>query len=167
MFRPLLLAAALCVFAAPALAQETASEPSRLKLGLGYFDVFDDSGAADVKVELHSSREWAKIHPWIGLEANTDGGIWGGFGFAADLDLSEQWVFTPSTSVGLWHEGDSKDLGGAVEFRSGAELAYKFGGGHRLGLEITHMSNASIYDENPGAEVISLNYHLPLNAFGQ
>lgn len=188
MFRPLLAAAFIGLCAAPAFAQEqsipqdpfsgynaqepaaggdSSSEPARLKLGVGYFDIFDDNDAFDVKAEIHSNREWAMIHPFIGLDVNSDGGIWGGFGLAADLDLSDQWVVTPSTSVGLWHEGNSKDLGGVIEFKSGLELAYKFGGGHRLGMELTHTSNASIYDENPGAEVLSVNYHLPLDAFSQ
>jgi lipid A 3-O-deacylase len=152
------------VAAAPAMAGD---EPARLKLGVGYYDVFDDQNALDVKAEIHSSREWWIVHPWVGLEANSDGGIWGGFGIAADLKLSEQWIITPSTSVGLYGEGDSKDLGGVVQFRSGLELAYKFENAHRLGLELTHMSNASIYDSNPGTEVISVNYHMPLSAFGQ
>jgi hypothetical protein len=64
--------------------------------------------------------------------------------------------------VGAYHEGNGKDLGGTLEFRSGLELAYRFDDRSRLGLEISHRSNASIYEDNPGEETLMVFYHLPL-----
>ncbi|HID90986.1 TPA: hypothetical protein EYP44_03395, partial [Candidatus Bathyarchaeota archaeon] len=39
-----------------------------------------------------------------------------------------------------------KDLGGALEFRSGIEASYAFENDSRLGVAFNHISNASLYD---------------------
>ena len=49
-----------------------------------------------------------------------------------------------------------------MEFRSSLELAYRFDNRARLGLSFYHLSNASLDDNNPGTEVFSLNYSIPL-----
>ena len=74
-------------------------------------------------------------------------------------------VLSPSFSVGGFHEGDGKDLGGAIEFRSALELAYRFENNARLGVQVGHLSNASIYDSNPGEEFVILNYSIPVTVF--
>ena len=71
-------------------------------------------------------------------------------------------MLTPSLAAGLYEDGDGKDLGHIVEFRSSLELAYRFDNRARLGLSFYHLSNASLDDNNPGTEVFSLNYSIPL-----
>ena len=52
----------------------------------------------------------------------------------------------------IYGEGDGKDLGHAIEFRSGIEVAYRFDDYSRLGLSFTHISNAGLDERNPGVE---------------
>lgn len=152
---------------APVRAQETSNTANEglysVKLGVGAFDVGDDDNSANFRAELHTNDIWWIFHPFVGVDVNTDGGIWGGAGVAADIDLTNKIAVTPSLAAGLYGEGNSKDLGGALEFRTGVEAAYKMDNGDRVGLELTHMSNAEIYDDNPGAQTVSVNYHVPVS----
>ena len=50
-----------------------------------------------------------------------------------------------------------------LEFRSGIEVAWRFDNRSRLGVEFTHISNAGIYDRNPGTETLTVNYSIPLD----
>ena len=82
--------------------------------------------------------------------------------------ISLDWVFgnfilTPSFAAGLYLDGDGKDLGHAIEFRSALEVSYQFKIRLRLGLMIYHLSNASLSDNNPGTEVLSLGYSVPFS----
>jgi hypothetical protein len=45
------------------------------------------------------------------------------------------------------------------------ELAYRFDNRSRLGLAVSHYSNASIGDTNPGTETATVYYSIPLNSF--
>jgi len=46
--------------------------------------------------------------------------------------------------------------------RSQLEVAYRFDGRSRLGLSISHYSNAGLGDDNPGTESLMVNYSVPL-----
>ena len=63
---------------------------------------------------------------------------------------------TPFTGASIFEEGDGKDLGGTVEFRSGFEISYRFDSGSRFGVYFYHLSNARIYDDNPGSNSVGL-----------
>jgi len=58
----------------------------------------------------------------------------------------------------------SKDLGSVLQFESGLEVAYQLDLG-RIGGQISHMSNAGIYEDNPEVELVLLTYSLPLDFF--
>lgn len=96
------------------------------------------------------------LKPTAGLTATEDGNAWVYGGLRLDVQLGQKWVMTPQFSVALYEQGDGKDLGGVLEFRSGFELAYRFDGGQRLGLLFYHLSNAGVYDLNPGSNSLVL-----------
>jgi hypothetical protein len=73
-------------------------------------------------------------------------------------------VLTPSFAAGYYDNGDGVDLGHEVEFRSSIELSYRFDNRTRLGVSFYHLSNASIGDTNPGTEVLSVVYSIPLGS---
>ena len=104
------------------------------------------------------------VKPWAGLEVTSDGAVYGLGGILADIALGPSVRLTPSLGVGAYHDGGGKDLGHTVEFRSQIELAYRFEGGPRLGLAFGHISNASLGDDNPGTEILTLYYMIPLDA---
>ena len=53
-------------------------------------------------------------------------------------------------------DNDHIDLGGPVEFRSSIEVSYALNRWTRLGVYVAHLSNASIYSRNRGAETAGL-----------
>jgi hypothetical protein len=147
------------------IAQADETEPALLALGLGYYDInLRDDEAADFRLEYRSDLALWIVKPWAGLEVTSDGAVYGLGGLLADIALGPRVRLTPSLGVGAYHDGGGKDLGHTVEFRSQIELAYRFEGGQRLGLAFGHISNASLGDDNPGTEILTLYYMIPLES---
>ncbi len=168
--KKLILSASICGFtftATPAFAQDESAESSYLSLGVGIWDVTqDDDMATDLRVEYrHGDPLFWKIKPWGGLEATTDGSIWGGVGVLADFKPAQNIYITPSFGVGLYTDGGSdKDLDHPIEFRSQLEAGYEFDNTHRLGVAFGHISNADLGDDNPGTEILNVYYHMPVGS---
>lgn len=152
--------------AAPALAQESTSSDNQalLSAGVGYYDIMDDDGAADFRLEYRSGHEYFwHVKPWAGIEATSEGSVWGGGGILADIPVGESFYVAPSFGAGLYAQGGSdKDLGSAIEFRSQIEGGIKLDSGPRLGVAFGHISNASIGDKNPGTEILNVYFHIPV-----
>ena len=71
--------------------------------------------------------------------------------------MSEKLKFTPSFAPGIYHEGDGKDLGHALEFKTEIQLSYAVSEKTNLGVSYNHLSNASLGDKNPGANSYMFN----------
>ena len=65
---------------------------------------------------------------------------------------------TPSFTPGLYHEGDGKDLGHMIEFKSEVQLSFDLAKNAELGFSYNHISNASLGDKNPGANSYMFNF---------
>lgn len=144
-----------------------AGSPARpqpmLSFGAGLYDVFDNEQAAEFVLEYrHKKPIFWKIAPLVGVMATTDSAVYGFAGIDADFYLAPRWVLNPNFAVGAYRNGDGKDLGHGLQFRSGLELNYVLADESRLGLAFNHISNASLGDENPGTESLLLNYSIPL-----
>ncbi|HLT79020.1 MAG TPA: acyloxyacyl hydrolase [Ferrovibrio sp.] len=153
-----LLVAALLVI--PSAAR--ADDPAFLALSAGYYDINDNYEAAEARIEYRHDKKFWIFKPFAGVMATTDEAVHGYAGVLVDIYFGRRWVLTPSFAPGLYREGDGKDLGGTIQFRSQLELSYRFDNRSRLGLSINHISNASIYDSNPGTESVALTYAIPL-----
>ena len=66
--------------------------------------------------------------------------------------------FTPSFTPGLYFEGDGKDLGHIIEFKSELQFSLNLFQNSELGLSYNHISNASLGDKNPGAHSYMFNF---------
>lgn len=166
MRRLLLGLAALLATALPAAAEE----PSFVSFGAGYYDLFDDQGAGEARLEYRFAEKDKLFFftPFVGVMATTDAATYGYAGVGIDIFFGPRVVLTPNFAVGLYGDGDGKDLGHAVEFRSGLELAYRFDDYSRLGLSFTHISNAGLDERNPGVESLVLVYSMPFGKlFGE
>ncbi|MEE8500204.1 MAG: acyloxyacyl hydrolase [Kiloniellales bacterium] len=140
-----------------------ADDPSFLTLGLGYFDMNkQDNEAVDFRLEYRHGQKFWIFKPWIGVEATSDGAVYGAAGVLIDVFLGNRFVLTPSFGAGYYEEGDGKDLGHEIEFRSQIEVSYRFDDRSRLGLAFSHISNASIGADNPGVEILNVYYSVPL-----
>lgn len=132
---------------------------------VGYFDVIrNDYNSVQFGAEYRARQLQYSIRPMFGVNATTDGSVYGYAGLNWDAELvKDELYLIPSFAAGLYHKGDGKELGGAIEFRSGIELAYQFSNEHRLGAQFNHISNASIYKHNPGSEAALVTYSIPLD----
>lgn len=129
---------------------------------LGKFDVFDD-GSALFGAEYRGNYVWHNLRPVGGAEVTEDEDIYGFAGIHYDLYLTDDIVVTPNFVAGLYNRHDGKKLGGPIEFRSGIEATYVLPNESRVGAAFNHISNASIYDKNPGAESVLFVYSHPLS----
>jgi lipid A 3-O-deacylase len=137
--------------------------PDAFLVGLGAFDVKDRRSARSggVNLEYRLGRKLFVIGPALGLVANLEGGLYGYFGLYADISLGPV-VISPQVAAGGYSRGNSEDLGGVFEFRETIDLSYRFEDGSELGVRLAHISNAGLYDENPGLEEAYVVYSIPL-----
>jgi hypothetical protein len=136
--------------------------PDVITLGVGAFDAFKtDAVSAEFRAEFRSGRKLTLLGPMVGVLATTDGGVFGYGGLYMDLKIGRV-AITPAGGAGAYRKGGGKALGGTFQFHMGLDLAYLFDGGSRLGLKVTHISNAFLHDSNPGQESLLLTYSLPV-----
>jgi hypothetical protein len=159
--RRLVIAVIWAALALAAPERAAADDPSFLTTGIGVFDIDDDETAGLFEIEYRTDLRLWFIKPLVGAFVTTDGSFYGYGGFNIDLYFGRRWVFSPGFAVGGYAEGDGKDLGHTIEFRSGAELAYRFSNRARLGVGFHHISNASLDDRNPGTEILAITYSIP------
>jgi len=161
--RVLLPALAAALVATAAGAQDAGDDPAFVTVGIGYYDWHqEDDTAVDFRLEYRHGEKYWIFKPWAGVEGTADGAVYGLAGVLVDLFFGRRIVVTPSFGAGLYYEGSGKDLGSVVEFRSQIEIAYRFNDRSRLGLAVSHISNAGIGDDNPGTEIVNLYYSAPL-----
>lgn len=138
----------------------------RLGLAAGAYDVGDYTyDTAEAGVELQLPPVWQdrlprrlSLRPMFGLAGTSDEAVWIYGGLRADVETGSRWLVSPSFAVSLFDEGEGKDLGGVVEFRSAIEGSYRLGAGARIGLTFHHLSNGGLYDHNPGSNSLLLVY---------
>lgn len=147
-----------------ALAQTAELEPSLISLGVGAYDVVEGlDRAVDFRLEYrHANGLWI-FKPWVGIEETSDGAFYGVVGFMSDFYLGRRIVVSPSFGAGAYHDGDGLDLGGVLELRSQLEIAYRFDNHTRLGVAMSHISNAGTGSRNPGTEVVTVYFSIPIS----
>ena len=161
---------ALVAFAAwPAAAQITLGspgDPPHVALGAGAFDITpsnhkDSKTAAEFRGEYRFGDMFWMIAPFVGVQGTSDGAFYGYGGFGVDVNFTPNLVLTPNVAAGYFAPGSGTRLGYPLEFRSGAELAWRFADTSRLGVAVHHISNAGLGKHNPGEQEILLMYSFP------
>ncbi len=155
------LAAALALLGGTIHPHEGAAQDgsAAFQLGVAHFDVDGPAPAAALEVAFQGAEPvlW-RLRPQVGGMVNGDGGAYGYLGLALPWNIGGPVHLTPSFGAGGYRIGDSLDLGSRLEFRSGVRLAVEVADGHRVGLFLYHLSNASLGDHNPGTEVLGVGY---------
>jgi hypothetical protein len=138
---------------------------ARAEFGVGLFDVDQQKTTADFRAEYDFAAEFFYVHPLIGTELTVEGTTYTYGGFGIDIFLDPNIVLEPNGAFGFYARGseDAKNLGSYAEFRTGAELDYRFEDHTRLGLSFHHISNAGFTQRNPGEEELFLNLSIPLD----
>ncbi|MBL4691786.1 MAG: acyloxyacyl hydrolase [Magnetovibrio sp.] len=150
---------------APALAKD----PAFVSFGVGSYDWNrkKDEGV-EVRVEYRHNKKYLGIFkPFVAVAAtNSSNSFFIGAGVLADIYFGKRWVLTPSFAPHYYNGGNSKlNLDYALEFRSQVELAYRFDDRSRIGVAVSHYSNASLGKTNPGTESAHIYYSMPVNFF--
>lgn len=163
----LVLASALITTAS--LSAHAADDPAYLSVGAGSYDWNrkKDEGV-EVRVEYrHDKKLFGLVKPFVAVAAsNSSSSFFAGAGILMDLYFGKRFVVTPSFAPHYYKGGNSKlDLDYALEFRSQVEMAYRFDDRSRLGLAVSHYSNASLGKTNPGTESAILYYSIPVDFF--
>ncbi|MBN8543894.1 MAG: acyloxyacyl hydrolase [Alphaproteobacteria bacterium] len=134
-----------------------------LRGGIGMTQVVDDNNATAFSIEYNYLPIYMGLRPIVGFYVDTDSALYGYAGFNWDFYLTDSILFTPTASVGAYSHGDDgMNLGHWIEFRTGVELSYEMESKSRVGLQLTHLSNAGLGDKNPGTEILQVNYAYPL-----
>ena len=130
---------------------------------IGNFDFSDDKQAALLFGFQHQNESLERdtflgdISPITGgfITENSAAYIYTGIEWNIDMGSLE---FTPSFAPGLYHEGDGKDLGHILEFKTEIQFSYKYSENTNFGVSYNHISNASLGDKNPGANSYMFNF---------
>jgi hypothetical protein len=141
-----------------------ADDPSFVSGSVGIYDIDHHEKATSFAADYRPAQKLWIFKPHAGAFVTTERSLYGYAGLLVDIYFGRRLVLTPSTAFGLYDKGNGKDLGSVVEFRSGAELAYRFDNRSRLGIGFHHLSNAGIGDRNPGTEILSVIFSYPLGS---
>ena len=148
-------AAQLVTFGSP-------GDPPRVVIGGGAFDVLPNykhagSGATGLALsEFRFGDQLWIFSPFVGVFGTGKGAVYTYVGFGFDIHIPYNFIITPSFAGGYFNPGHGIDLGYYWEFRSGAELDYRFANGRRLGAGFYHISNAGLGVHNPGVELVNV-----------
>jgi lipid A 3-O-deacylase len=99
-----------------------------------------------------------ELIPAAGVMAGAQGSLYVYGGFRMELPLGQRWTVNPGWATGLYYRSPEFDLGGPLEFRTSVELAYRLRDGSRLGVCLYHLSNAGLFEVNPGSESLVVTY---------
>ena len=129
----------------------------------GNFDFSDDKQSAMLIGFQHQNQDLERdtflgnISPITGGFITENSAVYVFTGVEWNIDMGAL-TFTPSFTPGLYHKGNGKDLGHAVEFKSEIQFSYNPSDSSKIGLSYNHVSNASIGDKNPGANSYAFNF---------
>ena len=107
--------------------------------------------------DLNRDTLIGNISPITGGFVTENSAIYVYTGFEWNVDMGS-FTFTPSFAPGLYHEGDGKDLGHVLEFKSEVQVSFDLSQSSKLGFSYNHVSNASLGDKNPGANSYMFNF---------
>ena len=129
----------------------------------GMFDFSDDGKKSTLLGLQHQNENLNKdtflgnLSPITGALITADAAGYLYTGVQAQYKLGNLNI-TPSFTPGLYFEGDGKDLGHLIEFKSELQFSLDLSNTSELGFSYNHISNASLGDKNPGANSYMFNF---------
>ena len=136
---------------------------SEFNIYTGMFDFSDDGkkstliGFQHQNENLNRNTFLGKLSPITGAFITADNAGYVYTGVQAEYKIGVLNI-TPSFMPGLYHEGNGKDLGHILEFKSEVQLSLDLFKNTELGFSYNHISNASLGDKNPGANSYMFNF---------
>ena len=129
----------------------------------GMFDFSDDGQRAALFGVEHQNENLVRdsflgsISPITGFMITENNAAYGYTGIQAFYNIGKI-NFTPSFTPGVYSQGDGKDLGHTIEFKSELQFSLDISSESELGFSYNHISNASLGDNNPGANSYMFNF---------
>ena len=144
-------------------AQAQAGEPMLIQYAAGAYDFRDDDEEFEARIEWRSGyRMQFGLGSLMGAMTDASGDVFVYAGAFWPIPLGDRFEVIPSFAPGLYGRGSGKNLGHVIEFRSQIEIAYRYDTGARLGLAVSHISNAGLDERNPGANSLVFTISIPL-----
>jgi lipid A 3-O-deacylase len=164
-FKKLLFNIIFIFFASFSLAEEKDinDQDNELNFYTGIFDFSDDGkrstlfGVQHQNENLNRDTFIGNLSPITGFLFTADNAGYIYTGVQAQYQIGSL-NFTPSFTPGLYHEGNGKDLGHVIEFKSELQISLDLSKTSQLGFSYNHLSNASLGDKNPGANSYMFNF---------
>ena len=129
----------------------------------GMFDFSDDGKRSTLLGIQHQNEELIRntflgnLSPITGAMITADNASYFYTGVQAQYKIGVL-NLTPSFAPGYYNEGNGKDLGHALEFKSEVQLSLELPKDSQFGFSYNHLSNASLGDKNPGANSYMFNF---------
>ena len=133
-----------------------------LNVYTGMFDFSDDGKSASLIGFQHQNEDLNRdtflgnLSPITGAMITADNASYFYTGVQAQYKIGSLNI-TPSFTPGYYNQGDGKDLGHALEFKSEVQLSLDLPKDSQFGFSYNHLSNASLGDKNPGANSYMFN----------
>ena len=152
-------------FSFSVFAEETEIKDQNTEFNIytGMFDFSDDGkkstliGFQHQNENLNRDTFLGNLSPITGALITADAASYLYTGVQAQYNLGALNI-TPSFTPGLYFEGDGKDLGHLIEFKSELQFSLDLSKNSELGFSYNHISNASLGDKNPGANSYMFNF---------
>ncbi len=136
---------------------------TKFNIYTGMFDFSDDGkratliGFQHLNENLNRDTFLGNLSPISGAMITADNATYFYTGIQANYKIGELNII-PSFTPGYYNEGDGKDLGHALEFKSEVQLSMNLPKDTQFGFSYNHLSNASLGDKNPGANSYMFNF---------
>ena len=138
-------------------------EDQELNFYTGMFDFSDHKQASGVLGLQHQNEELfintgkGRMSPITGAFITANNAFYLYTGVQIDYEIGS-FNITPSFAPGYYGEGNGKDLGYPLEFKTEVQVTYDLSEVSHLGMSYNHISNASFGDKNPGANSYMFNF---------
>lgn len=139
-------------------------EPHLISFDLGAYNVFRSEYIHGLfEIEFYPRWKAWFFYPFAGAFVNTNAKACFFAGVTIPIKVKKHLLVRLSFAPGLYTVSDEKkDLGYFLEFRSSLKLAWIFNNNSRLGVQLSHISNAGLHHPNPGSEMLVVSYELPI-----
>ena len=163
--RPILLLTFLLFFPFEIRSEEVKNLPSEHEVNVysGMFDFSDDGKKSALIGFQHQNENLTResflgtLSPITGAMITADNAAYFYTGIQAQYKMGKIHL-TPSFTPGIYEQGDGKDLGHIIEFKSEVQLSLNLFENSQFGMSYNHISNASLGDKNPGANSYMFNF---------
>ena len=159
-----LISLLMITFAFSSIAEEKVLKDQNTEFSVytGMFDFSDDGkrstliGIQHLNKDLNRDTFLGNLSPITGAMITADNAAYFYTGVQANYKIGAL-SLTPSFTPGYYNEGNGKDLGHALEFKSEIQLSLELPLDSQIGFSYNHLSNASLGDKNPGANSYMFN----------